>query len=149
MNFIDNVKVTNSIVQTTAGTSDLEGQVLDMQGYEGVAFVAIVDAVTAGGELQLYAAYGSSSESTSMVDDTGTCVGSTAASNTTDYDDACLVCDIYKPLKRYIRPHLDKGTQNSETRVIAIQYGPKKGPVTQSTGQYGTVDSDVFVSPTT
>lgn len=151
MNLVKNCEFYNMIVQTTAGSSDLEGaHVLDMQGFEGVAFIAICDVVTASGEIQLYAQYSDSTSTTDMVDDTGTCVGTTATdSSTTDYSDSLLVCDVYKPLKRYVSCHLDKSTQNSETRVIAIKYRSHGGPTTQSTGQYGTIDSDVFVSPTT
>jgi len=150
MNLSKNCKFHNMILLSTAGTSDEEGvQVLDMQGYEGVCFVGIMAAVTAGGELQLYASYSDSTSTTDMVDDTGTSVGSTAATDTTDYTDKLLVCDIYKPLKRYVSCHLDKGTQNSETRVIAIQYGNHLGPVAQSTEQYGVLEANVFVSPTT
>ena len=150
MNLLDGCKFHNMVIQTTAGATDLEGvNVVDMQGYEGMVYVGIIDTVTASGELQMYASYSDSTSTTDMVDDTGTCVGSTAATTTTDYDDKLLVLDISKPLKRYMSVHVDKGTQNSEIRVIGIQYGAHLGPVTQSTEQYGVLDSAVHVSPTT
>jgi len=150
MNISKSVAFDNIITQTTAGATDLEGEkVVDVSGYEGVAFIGIMDTVTAAGELQMYAQYSNSSSTTDMVDDTGTAVGSSAATATTDYTDKILVCDVYKPLKRYWSAHVDKATQNSEIRVIALRYGKHKGPVVQSTEQFGVLDAEVFVSPTT
>lgn len=150
MNLSKCTKWHNIINQTTAGATDLEGlNVVDMEGFEGIMFIGIMDQVTAAGELQMYAQYSDSTSTTDMVDDTGTSVGSTAATDTTDYTDKLLILDISKPLKRYISCHVDKVTQASEIRVIAGQYGPKKLPVSQSTEQYGVLEAAVFVSPTT
>ena len=120
-----------------------------MAGYEGVVFIGKINAVTASGELEMYAQYSDSTSTTDMVDDTGTRVGSTGAVTTTDWDDKLLVLDIYKPLKRYVSVHIDKATQASEISVVGIRYGAHKGPVTQSTDQFGVIDSGIFVSPTT
>ena len=138
------------ITQTTAGATDLEGEkVVDCAGYEGVLFIGQMNAVTASGELQMYAQYSNSSSTTDMVDDTGTAVGSTAATATTDYDDKLLILDVYKPLKRYVSVHIDKSAQNSEIHVVAVRYGAHKLPVEQSTEDFGVLEATVFVSPTT
>ena len=150
MNLLKNCAFDTIITQTTAGSTDLEGEkVLDMAGYEGVVFIGKINAVTASGELEMYAQYSDSTSTTDMVDDTGTRVGSTGAVTTTDWDDKLLVLDIYKPLKRYVSVHIDKATQASEISVVGIRYGAHKGPVTQSTDQFGVIDSGIFVSPTT
>jgi len=150
MNLLYNCAFDTIITQTTAGSSDLEGEkVLDMQGYEGVVFLGKINAITAAGELEMYAQYSDSTSTTDMVDDTGTRVGSTGAVTSTDWDDKLLVLDIYKPLKRFISVHIDKATQNSEISVVGIRYGARKGPVTQSTEDFGVIDSGLFVSPTT
>jgi len=120
-----------------------------MAGYDGVLFVGKINAVTASGELEMYAQYSDSSSTTDMVDDTGTRVGSTGAVTTTDWDDKLLLLDIYKPLKRYVSVHIDKATQPSEISVIGIRYRGRSGPVTQSTDDFGVIDSALFVSPTT
>jgi len=148
MSLFDNCAFDNIIIQTSASATDLEGEkVVDLAGYDGVCFVGIMDTVTAAGEIQLYAQFSNSSSTTDMEDDTGTAVGSTAATTTTDYDDKLLVCDVYKPQYRYASAHIDKSAQNSEVRVIAIRYRGAKGPVEQSTEQYGVLDGAVFVSP--
>ena len=148
MNLLKNASFGNIVVETTAGTTDVSPlRVFDMQGYEGICFIGQINAVTAAGLLQMSAAYSDSTSTTDLVTDTGTAVGST--STTTDMDDKLLVLDIYKPLKRYVGVHIDRATQASEINVVGIQYGARKGPVSQSTDQYGVYDSDVDVSPTT
>jgi len=150
MSLLYNCAFDNIQDETTAGATDLNGlKVVDCAGYEGVCFIGIMDTVTAAGEIQLYAQYSDSTSTTDMVDDTGTAVGSTAATSTTDYTGKLLVCDIYKPMKRYVSAHVDKSAQNSEVRVIAIRYGNHKGPVAQSTEQYGVLEGGLFVSPST
>lgn len=148
MNLLSNSQARNMIIQTTAGSSDLVGAaVLDMQGYEGVMWIAVVDVVTAGGLVTLSHMHSDSTSTTDMVSCTGTVAQTTA--NTTEDDDKLLVLDVYKPLKRYVSAKLDKATQTAETRVIGIQYRNRFGPVDQSTEQYGVSDSAVYVSPTT
>jgi len=150
MNLLNNVAFDNIIDETTAGTSDLDGlKVVDCFGYEGVCFIGIMDTVTAGGTLSMNASYSDSSGLTDMVSDTGTAVGSSAAGDTTDYEGKLLICDIHRPEKRYASVHVDRGTQDAEIRVIAIRYGSHAMPVAQSTEQYGVLDGEVFVRPTT
>lgn len=150
MSLLYNCAFDTIITQTTAGTTDLEGEkVVDCAGYEGVLFIGKINAVTAAGELEMYAQYSDSTSTTDMVDDTGTRIGSTGAVTSTDWDDKLLLLDIYKPLKRYVSVHIDKATQASEISVVAIRYGYHGGDVSQSTEQFGVIDSGLFISPTT
>ena len=152
MNMLSNCAFNAIMSESTAGSTDVEGSatmVVDVAGYEGVCFVGYCHTVTAAGILGMWAQYGISTSATDIIDDTGTIVGSTGATTSTDWTDKLLVLDIYKPTERYVSVHIDRATQPSAIDVIAIRYGAHKLEVSQSTDHHGVIDSGLFVSPTT
>jgi hypothetical protein len=70
----------------------------------------------------------------------------TAVAVADDDDNQIVGLDIYKPLKRYVRCVVDRGTQNAVVDgVIAIQYGARALPTTQDATTVGAVE--LHVSP--
>lgn len=142
-------KYTMMLSYTAAGTSDITpAVVIDTAGYEGVQFIASIGAVTATGRAIIYPEHSAASASTSMV--AMTSYGSGTTSGTTAMGTKCIVLDLYRPTKRYVSAYIDRHTANVVVNsLIAICYGAKKQPVSQSTAANGVIDSDQYASPTT
>lgn len=147
--------VREMIPYTAAGSSTiLSGRVLDMQGYEGVCFIAAIGTVTAGGVIQIRPRHGAVNSTTGMVTMTSYVSGTTLS--TTNMTRKCIVNDLYRPTKRYVSVNMHRATANAVIEgVVALQYGSKKKPVSQSTGTGtgvsggGVIDSDFYTAPTT
>jgi hypothetical protein len=141
MNLSKYAKISSAITPTVgvAGTLDITGSILDMQGYEGVLMVVRFGTITAGAVTSIKAQQGNLSNLGDAADLEGT--GQDIADSD---DDETFYIDLVKPTKRYVRLYVDRGTQNA---VVAganyIQYGSRKKPPTHGTGCAG----ETHVSP--
>lgn len=125
MNLSPNVKVTRVLNAVAAGTTAQNGSVIDMQGFDGVVFVAAVGALTATQVTSLKAQDGAVSNLSDASDLAGSLVGPLADAD----GNKLLVLDVYRPQKRYIRPVLNRATANAVIDgIIAIQYSGDKAP---------------------
>jgi len=150
MNLVKNIGAFQHISQTTAGITDQTGaNVIDTAGFEGVLFVGILDTITAAGTIRMYPRHSDSTGTGDQVACTGSAYIAGTTATTTDMETQLILLDVYKPLKRYVSVYVDKATQNTEIKVLALPYGARVSPVAQSSGQYGVVDSVVAISPTT
>ena len=143
MNLSKETKVTRVMTAQAAGSADANGSSVDMQNFDGVMFVASVGTLTAT-QVTTLKAQGSSddADADAFADLEGTQTDAMAD----DDDDQSIVLDIYKPVERYIRPVLERGTANAEIDgIIAIQYGPRVKPTTHDATTVQT--SQVLVSP--
>lgn len=130
MNLLNNTLITRVLVATADGTGTQSSDILDMQGYEGVLFIWKLDDVDDTAVLTLQAQQDELNAAGGMATLTGT---ATFTAGATDADDDCLVLDVYRPTKRYVRAQGVIATANATTAaIIAIQYGARKSPVTQS-----------------
>ncbi len=130
MNLLKNTLITRVLVATADGTGTQSSTILDMQGYEGVMFIWKLDDVDDTAVLTLQAQQDELNAAGGMATLTGT---ATFTAGATDADDDCLVLDVYRPAKRYVRAQGVIATANAKTAgIIAIQYGARKAPVTQS-----------------
>lgn len=133
MNLLTNVKITRVMNAVAAGTTDQESSSVDMQGYDGVLFVAAFGALTATQVTSINAAQ--STDDSSFADLEGTKVGPLADAD----GNKLLVLDVYRPQERYVRCHVDRATANAVIDgVIAIQYCGSKAPITQGTTVAGS-----------
>jgi len=125
-----------------AGTSDItDATAVDTAGYEGVRFIFSFGTLTSGAVTHVAAAGLATSNPVAGTNDLlGTkIVVPDSASNT------LVVLDINKPVLRYIRPHVDRGTQNAVVNcIIAELYGPSKLPVAADATVAG---QELHVSP--
>jgi hypothetical protein len=121
-------------IEAVAGTTTLTTTVSDMNGWDGICYLALTGDATNGTVLTL-AALGSTANATGGVAAaiTGATCTYTAAS-TTDTDNKLLILDVVRPVKRYIYATLTRGTQNCVCNgILAIKYRGNKAPITQST----------------
>lgn len=113
---------------------------VDMQGFDGVMFLANLSGSTATsvvGGCYIYPTFGSSSGT--LTADTSAIAGTSAFCTTAGA--YFLALDIFKPTQRYVGFGLGR-LYNSSTaifyaNVYAIQYKAHKGATTQSTGSEG------------
>ncbi len=132
------VKITRVENAGAAGTTALNSDGVDMQGFDGVIFVAAVGALTATQTTSLKL----QSSSDDAVGDAYADISGAATSDFGDDDDNGLAfVDLINPPERYVRAVLVRGTANAVLdSIIAIQYHAHNKPTTQ--------DATVIVSDT-
>ena len=135
MNLSSNVLITKVQDHSTAATSAVNSTGVDMSGYEGVLFITSFG--TAAANNTVNAAQGADN-SADWVDLTGTSV----SAGTSDED---VWIDVYRPTERYVRLEAARGTSSTLESIWAIQYGPRKAPVDNTTT--GTIIGELHASP--
>lgn len=144
LSLLKDCKITRIENSATAATSDLDSDVLDMSGYDGVLFVAALGDVTSGSVLELQV-FGNTADSTSSptpVELTADDVTYTAAAS--DADNKLMIADVIRPAYRYVFARLKRGTQNAVVDgLFAIQYRSRSVPVTQGS----TVLDSALIGP--
>jgi len=119
------IKITRVLNSVVAGITDQNSSAVDMAGFDGVLFIALFGALTATQVTQIKAQQDVSSGMGAAADLLGSNVGPLADTD----GNKCLVLDIKKPLERYVRCVVDRGTANAVIDgVIAIQYGAGAHP---------------------
>ena len=121
-------KITRVSNAVAAGTAAIDSTGVDMQDYDGVIFLALLNTVVAGAQIDLGA-----QESA----DNATWGATIAAAQTATITDAggassnkYLAVDVYRPAKRYVRAELRRQTQNvTVDGILAIQYRSRVKPV--------------------
>lgn len=130
LSLLNDAKITRVENAASAGTSDVDTDVLDMAGYDAVAFVAALGDVTNTSVLALSIRQSDNSDGSSSSAITGASAGYTAAAS--DADNKLLVTEVIRPSKRYVFARLARGTANAVVdSIVAIQHRAKSLPVTQ------------------
>jgi hypothetical protein len=116
------VKVMNAVV---AGTTNQDSSEIDMQGYDGVVFIAHLGSLTSTQITALQARGSNTSGSeAAFTTDHVTAAAADADSN------KILVLDVFRPPARYLKARVERGTANAVINsVIAIQYHLDKQPI--------------------
>jgi hypothetical protein len=96
MNLSKSIKVTRALNGVAAGTSNQNGAVIDMSGFEGVQFVALFGALTPNQVTSLKVQQGNLADGSDMADLAGS---AHAALADTDAN-KCLVTEFFRPQKR-------------------------------------------------
>jgi hypothetical protein len=123
----EEVKITQVVDQSegAAGATDINGDGVDMNGFEGVMFVAIMGPITSGAVTSLKAQQDTASDFSDDAQD----LAGTGITIADDDDEQVFVLDIWRPLDRYVRPVIERATQNATVQsVLAVQYGPRELP---------------------
>jgi hypothetical protein len=135
MNLSNHVKITKVKDHTTAATSAVESDPVDMQGYEGVMFVTSFGTAAANNTILAAQDVASGGSYTDLL-------GTSVSSGTSDED---VWIDVYRPSKRYVRVEIARGTSSTLESIYAIQYGARVLPVSNVVS--GTIIGELHVSP--
>ena len=137
---LNDTKLALPVNATVAGTTVVNGTAIDTQGYDGVAFVCSLGALTATQVTSLKAQQGDLANGSDAVDIAG---AATAAAADAD-SNKLLVVDVRRPTHRYVRPVVLRATANAVINsVIAILY---RGAVAPSVQDAAVVSQSVAVS---
>lgn len=128
MNLSKNVKLSVIAAAAAAGTTAIDSAVLDMQGYTGVMFIALLGDVTDTSVLTL-TAKGNSANSTSSPTPVTQLATLPYTANATTADSKAIVLDVFDPVLRYVFVTLTRATANAAVGgIVALQYGPDQRP---------------------
>lgn len=123
-----------------AGTTDINGATLDMQGFEAVLTIINFGVITAAAVTSIKMQQDSASGFGGADDLAGT--GITVDATTGDED--TFYIDLIKPTKRYVRLVVDRATQNAVVGgATYIQYRARRSPVSHG----ASVTGETHVSP--
>lgn len=141
-NLIKTQKFTRVMNAVAAGTSDTQtGSRVDMQGWDGVTFVLMLGTVTTSGTAKLKVQQDTATGMGTAADLLGTGVDATDADS-----NKVLICEVYRPQERYVRPAVVRATANVVIDgCIAIQWMGRVSPVTQDATT--VLSSEVHNSP--
>lgn len=123
----NDTKITTAL-DYASGTSDRNGAILDMSGYEGVLMIVKFATIAAGATTSIKAQQDTAAGGGTMADLAGT--GITVAN---DDDNQIFCIDLKQPRERYVRVVVDKDGANAVAEsAIYIQYGAHEVPVTNT-----------------
>jgi len=120
MNLSKDVKISQVLGYSAAGQVAKTSNVIDMQGFAGVVFVACLGTVSATSVVILKAQQDIVNPMTDAKDLPAASVANVAGATNSN---KCLVLDVYLPTKRYLETVITPATADSEIlSVVAIQY---------------------------
>ncbi|HEY2361196.1 MAG TPA: hypothetical protein VGK36_08780 [Candidatus Angelobacter sp.] len=140
-NLDKNTKVTRVMNAQAVGTTNVNGSIIDMQGFESVEFIACAGTIT-DGNFSIKLQDGADPALADAADVAGTLV---TAQNTDD--NKALVLDISNPVKRYCRVVAVRGGATGAVidGIIAIQYGARVAPVANDATT--VANAETWISP--
>lgn len=128
-----NTSIEKCLNNTVAGTGDtLNGDIIDLGSggaFDSVCFILTTGdvAATAVGTLKAYVGDASNLSDGAYVTSTATFTATASSA-----DNECVVLDVVKPGKRYIRPDFVRATANIPVEsVVSLKYNSKALGVTQ------------------
>jgi len=131
MNLSKDIKITVVEAAAAAAQTELVTDVLDMQGWGGVMFVAMTGDVTTASVLTLTVKANSANSVSSPTPVTQKATTAFTADGTSA-DSKVLMVDVYDPALRYVFASLTRTAADAVVGgIIAIQYRPDMRPTSQ------------------
>jgi hypothetical protein len=128
MNLLKNVKIEQILGYFAAGQVAKTSDIIDMQGYDGVLFVAGFGTIIEAGTINVQVLQDTDSAGGTMAAVAGTAAHTVTAADAALTQSAIAV-DVYKPLERYLEVTVTPATQDAVILgVTAIKYKGKMGP---------------------
>lgn len=116
------------LAATAAGQTTLNTSVLDMQGYNSVAFITHLGDVTDTSVITVTLQNGDEDDASDAAD---TVCAATFTADATSADNKLMMIDAHLPRKRYVRATVARATANAAiSGVIAVLYNVAEKPVT-------------------
>ena len=129
------VKSTRPINSTAAGTSAVNGSVIDMTGFNAVRFTAVLGTLTATQVTALKAQQGNAANGSDMADIAGAVTPAAADADSNKL--LMLDVNVSKITKRYVRPvvtrrHRQRGHRRRDRRSVSCRHA-----ATNAVGHHG------------
>lgn len=122
----NSTKITRCSNAVAAGQTTVNGSILDMTGYNRVAFVLALGAISATGTPSLKIQHGDDSGLSDAADVSGSSVAYTASD-----DNKLAVAELAFPTKRYVRAVVTRPTADAVIdSLIGIQHDARVEPTT-------------------
>lgn len=140
LNIVDEMKFSNAVAATAAGTTEIDCGLLDTQGFLNNAVMVLPGAIVSGAATSVKWKHGDLADGSDLMDVAGS--GLTILDT---HDGGIFVSEIVKPLKRYAKAEILRATQNATIdRAVYIQGRAFRVPVTQDATVKGT---EILFSP--
>lgn len=124
-----------------AGTTDINGAIIDMDGFDELICIVVFGAITATAVTSVKWQQGAASNMSDAADLEGT--GITVAD---DDDEKLTVQSLVRPTERYVRVVVDRGTANAVV-AAAVYIKRKAHEVPQTQASSDVIDSEEHLSP--
>lgn len=126
----------------TAGTSDVDGTVVDTLGYESCTFVVLMGTMAASSACDFQVQQGALADGSDMADLTGSATTQVSATD----DNKAVLVTIHRPQERYLRLQTIRGDGGNSTinGALVLLYNARHN-VTQSSTY--VVSSEIHVTP--
>ena len=123
-----------TVAAGAAGTSAINGSVIDFSGFDGGLIVVNTGPIVTGAVTSIKFQHGAASDLGDAAD-----VAGTSQTIADDDDNEVFYIDVSRPTKRYGRLVVSRATQNATVVANAILYGARVAPVTQASGVAGEI----------
>lgn len=127
---LKNCEIKQVLGYYAAGTTKRTSDIIDMQGYDGVCFVAGLGTIIENGTLDVFVEQNIENSANGMARLATTTAHTVSAANAALTKSAIIV-DVYKPRERYLQCNITPATQNAVILgIVAILYKAHARPVT-------------------
>lgn len=126
---LDTINILRPInAQASSTSATYNGAIIDMEGYDGVLFIVLLNSVAAGGSASLSIQEAAVNSQGSMV-----AAGTPVVATGTTASNGLTVLETFEPAQRFVQPTLTiSGGAVVVDGVIAVQYRGKVNPTTLS-----------------
>lgn len=125
----DNMKITPVLGYFAAGTTKRTSTIIDMDGFDGVVFAAVLGTTIEAGTVDVFVEQHTLNQTSGMARLATTTVYTVPA---TPAALTSIAVDVYKPRERYLQANITPAAQNAVIcGMVAIQYKGHVCPVTQ------------------
>lgn len=125
MSLTKNVRIARVASAAAAGQTAVNGSLIDMAGFDGVLFIALLGTVAATSTVGLHAEQNDVNSATGVQELQGSATIAVGATNS----NTAVVLDVHKPRQRYVRPVIKRGVADTVVDgVIAILYDARSKP---------------------
>lgn len=140
---LNNAKIDQALGYYAAGQTKRVSDIIDMDGYDGVMFVAGLGTVLENGTVDVYVEQNDANSTSGMARLATTTAYTMTAGDATVAKSAILV-DVYKPQERYLQCNVTPAVANAVVLgVVAIRYKSHLCPATNG----DVLQSTRLVSP--
>lgn len=120
---VESVKIDQVKAYTATGTTAINSSEVDMEGYDGVLFVAVMGSTAT--DISMKAQQ-------DVVTGMGGAADLAGSSKALDGTAKIILLDIFRPLERFVRAVVTRTTTTTIEQILAIRYKARNPPVSNA-----------------